>query len=75
MFVWDEAKRLKVIEEHKIDFELVIDIFDDPFGVYRDDFGHSNDELRYTVVGLTAGYGLVFLVFVYADDKIRFITA
>ena len=75
MFVWDESKRRKVIEDHKIDFELITDIFDDPFGIYRDDFGHSDDEIRYTVVGLTATYGLVFLVFVYADDKIRFVTA
>lgn len=34
MFVWDEAKRLKVIEDHKIDFALITDIFDDPFGFY-----------------------------------------
>lgn len=75
MFVWDEAKRRKVIENHKIDFELITDIFDDPFGIYRDDLGHSEEELRYTVVGLTANYGLVFLVFAYIDEKVRLITA
>ena len=75
MFVWDESKRRKVIEDHKIDFELITDIFDDQSGIYRDDFGHSDDEIRYTVVGLTATYVLVFLVFVYADDEIRFVTA
>ena len=75
MFVWDEAKRLKVIENHNVDFELITDIFDDPYGVYNDDFGHSDKEIRYTVIGSTANYGLVFLVFTYVEEKIRFITA
>lgn len=75
MFVWDEAKRLKVIEDHSIDFQLITDVFDDPRGIYNDDFGHSEDEVRYTVIGLTANYGLVFLVFTYTDEKVRFITA
>jgi len=75
MFVWDESKRQKVIEEHGVDFALIVDIFDDPFAIYRDDFGHSETEIRYTVVGLTVNYGLVFLVFTYVDEKVRFITA
>ena len=50
MFVWDESKRIKVINEHKVDFALVTDVFDDPFGVYREDTEHSGDEeIRYTV--------------------------
>ncbi|MEZ5423864.1 MAG: BrnT family toxin [Pyrinomonadaceae bacterium] len=75
MFVWDDAKREKVIETHGVDFALILDVFDDPFAIYNDDFGHSKSELRYTVLGLTAHYGLVFLVFTYQDEKVRFITA
>lgn len=75
MFVWDETKRLKVLAEHKVDFELITDVFDDPFGVYNDDLGHSESELRYTVIGMTAEYGLVFLVFSYVEEKVRLITA
>lgn len=44
MFVWDETKRRKVIKEHKVDFALLIDAFDDAFGVYFEDFEHSTDE-------------------------------
>jgi len=29
MFVWDEPKRLKVIKDHKIDFALIFDVFED----------------------------------------------
>ena len=75
MFVWDEAKRQKVLEDHGVDFALITDIFDDPFGVYNDDLGHSENELRYTVVGLTKQYGLTFLVFAYRKENIRFVTA
>ncbi|MBK9154165.1 MAG: BrnT family toxin [Chloracidobacterium sp.] len=75
MFVWDEAKRQKVLDDHGVDFALITDIFDDPFGVYNDDLGHSENELRYTVTGLTKRYGLTFLVFAYVDENIRFITA
>lgn len=75
MFVWDEAKRRKVIKEHKVDFALITDIFDDPYGIYREDEEHSDDEVRYSVIGLTAEYGLAFAVFIYADNDVRLITA
>lgn len=75
MFAWDEGKRLKVLDEHRVDFELITDIFDDPNAIYRDDHGHSQSEVRYSVTGVTAQYGLVFLIFVYRDEKVRFITA
>lgn len=76
MFVWDEAKRLKVIKDHKVDFALMTDVFDDPYGVYRNDAEHSGDEeIRYFVIGATVEYGLIFAVFIYVDDAVRLITA
>ncbi len=76
MFVWDESKRRKVIEDHRVDFVLLLDVFDDAFGIYREDTEHSDDEIRYSVIGFTAEYGLVFAVFTYTDDEeVRLITA
>jgi len=75
MFAWDEAKRQKVLADHKVDFALITDVFDDPYALYRDDLGHSELETRYTVVGKTARYGLIFLVFMHVGEGIRFITA
>ncbi len=76
MFVWDESKRRKVIREHKVDFALLIDVFDDPFGIYQEDLEHSDDETRYSVVGLTAEYGLIFAIFIYTNNnEVRLITA
>ncbi len=52
MFVWDEAKRLKVIKEHKVDFAVVLDAFDDDFGVYFEDVEHSTvSEVRFDLIG------------------------
>ncbi len=52
MFVWDESKRRKVIEDHRIDFALILDAFDDVFGVYFEDSEHSTDEeIRFNLIG------------------------
>ncbi len=67
MFVWDESKRRQVIKSHKVDFALITDIFDDPWGIYREDTEHSGNEIRYSVIGITAEYGLTFSVFTHAE--------
>jgi uncharacterized DUF497 family protein len=73
---WDENKRKLVLKEHHIDFAKITDIFEDAYGIYREDTEHSEDETRYSVVAITAEYGLTFAVFVYTkDEEIRFITA
>ena len=76
MFVWDEAKRLKVIEDHGVDFALLLDAFDDAFGVYFEDLEHSTaEEIRFNLIGFSAQYGLVYVTFTYENDDIRLITA
>ena len=77
MFVWDNSKRKKVIEEHSIDFDLISDIFEDPFSIDFQDAEHSDEEeIRYGIIGKTAEYGLIVLIYtVTNDDDIRFITA
>lgn len=76
-FTWDENKRLSVLEDHKVDFVKVIEIFNDPFIVEYLDVPHSTDEdIRVSAIGITPAYGLVFLVYTEpSDDEIRFITA
>jgi uncharacterized protein len=76
MFVWDESKREKVIKEHGIDFAKIGDVFDDPFALYFEDYKHSTiDERRFQSVGQSNRYGLIVVVFTYAEEDIRFITA
>ncbi len=76
MFVWDESKRQKVIEEHKVDFALITDVFDDDFGVYFEDFTHSTDtETRFNLIGFSSQYGLIYVTFTYENENVRLITA
>jgi uncharacterized DUF497 family protein len=77
MFSWDETKRERVISEHKIDFAKITDIFEDAFSIdFIDDEHSSKTEQRFAKIGITAEYGLVFLVYVTVDPgTVHFITA
>ena len=75
MFVWDEPKRKRVLEEHGIDFARIEDVFDDAFSMDYEDYAHSADEIRYGVIGKTAEYGLIVLIYSAGNEQIRFITA
>jgi uncharacterized DUF497 family protein len=79
-FTWDEEKAEAVEAEHGVAFARLIDVFGDPYAVEFVDEAHSTaDETRYAIVGLTARYGLVYLVFTEAEAgvglELRFITA
>lgn len=76
-FSWDPGKRERVLSEHRVDFARIKDIFDDPFAVEDTDETHStNDEIRFTIIGLTREYGLVFLAFTEeSETELRFIPA
>ncbi len=76
-FTWDPPKREKVLAEHKVDFDKIKDVFNDPFAFEDIDEIHSTaDELRFTIIGLTREYGLIFLAFTeLSDTHLRFITA
>ena len=77
MFVWDEAKRLKAIEDHKVDFALIFDVFEDSFAFDFEDFQHSDEtEIRWGIIGQTSQYGLIMLIYKNIDDDdVRFVTA
>lgn len=74
---WNEVKAAKVKTEHKVAFEKLVDVFDDAFAVDFIDEEHStDDETRYAVIGKTAEYGLIYLVYIpISKDEVRFITA
>ena len=76
-YTWDPKKAKKVAIEHKVEFSRIEDIFLDPYAVEFIDESHSEgDDLRFAIIGLTAEYGLIYLVFTESDgETIRFITA
>lgn len=77
MFDWDESKRKRVLKTHSVDFAKIADVFDDPFALFFDDHEHSGErEVRSGVIGKTAEYGLIVLIYSeFADNRFRFITA
>jgi uncharacterized DUF497 family protein len=56
---------------------LISDIFEDPFSIDFQDAEHSDDEeIRYGVIGKSAEYGLIILIYtVTNNDEVRFITS
>ena len=76
-FTWNPAKREKVFVEHKVDFDKITDVFDDPLALEFVDIEHSSEEeVRFAIIGLTAQYGLIYAVHTApSDDEIHFVTA
>lgn len=76
-FAWDPIKREKVFVEHKVDFDKITDVFDDPLALEFVDIEHSSEEeVRFAIIGLTAHYGLIYAVHMApSDDEIHFVTA
>ena len=76
-YAWDEHKRQKVKDEHKVDFDKLTDVFDDVFSLdYVDEEHSTGDEERIVIVGKTVEYGLILLVYaVQNENRIHFITA
>lgn len=76
-FTWNPTKAEKVKADHKVDFEKLQDIFNDPFAVEFTDETHSTEEeIRFAIIGLTAEYGLVYLVFTETTEtELHLITA
>lgn len=57
-------------------FVKIYDVFDDSFAVYFDDYEHSDEtEIRRVIIGKTVRYGLIVLIYIFENEKIRFITA
>ncbi len=76
-FTWNKDKAKKVKAEHKVNFEKLQDIFDDPFAIEFTDNAHSTDEeIRFAIIGFTANYGLIYLIFTETTETVlHFITA
>ena len=74
-FEWDEAKANKNQRNHGISFEDAVKVFDDGSAVHSIDESHSEDEIRFNIIGLCVK-GLVFVVFTELENNVvRLISA
>ena len=74
-FEWDDAKAQLNVTKHRVSFEQVQEVFDDPRAVPFEDLEHSSDEeTRYVLIGMSS-IGLLFVSFAYGDEVVRLISA
>lgn len=73
-FEWDMGKALNNQAKHGISFESACDVFFDPFLISLDD-EIKNGEVRYTAVGMTTAWQLLYIIYVWRGDSIRLISA
>ncbi|MHB8481817.1 MAG: BrnT family toxin [Nitrospiria bacterium] len=62
-FEWDEQKNESNRKKHGIWFEEAQQAFDDPNGLDFCDEGHSNDEDRFLLLGLSGSSRVLVIVF------------
>ncbi|HEX9669048.1 MAG TPA: BrnT family toxin [Thermoanaerobaculia bacterium] len=73
-FVWDFRKAAANLQRHGVSLETACEIFFDPFVRFlRSEVVEG--EPRETIVGLTAGWKLLVVIFTPREDSIRLISA
>jgi len=76
-FVWDGTKAESNLKKHKISFEEAQTVFSDPNARMIFDPGHSGDEDRLILLGISSGLRLLVVCHCYIEDDmvIRIISA
>ena len=76
-FEWDHAKAIANKRKHRVSFEEAQTVFLDESAILIDDPDHSRAEMRFLLVGLSAGLRTLTVSHCYrkADDVVRIISA
>ena len=73
-FEWDSQKAATNLRKHGMSFELACESFFDPF-LQRLDDEVIDDELREIIIGLSANWQMLYVVYVLRDEIIRIVSA
>ena len=74
-FEWDDEKAVSNLEKHGVSFGEATEVFYDPYALEDYDAGHSADESRFVIIGLSSRR-LLYIVYVERTaDTIRIISA
>jgi len=60
-FEWDSAKATANIKKHGVSFEEAQSVFYDEFAIQFFDDGHSSDEERFLLLGMSTGSRLLLV--------------
>lgn len=74
-FQWSRRKGRLNIQKHKVDFNEAKTIFDDPEHRSKLDVDHSESEVRFISLGLSARGRLLIVAHTFENDTIRIISA
>lgn len=76
-FEWDARKSRLNERKHGVAFEEAETVFSDEYALLLDDPGHSADEERFILLGLSARFRILVVVHCYreSDEVIRIISA
>ena len=75
-FEWDEEKERANIKRHKIAFEKILPMFDDPLFFERFDLKHSTlEEIRYLGMGKVNGFAIIISCYTERNGRTRIINA
>ena len=73
-FEWDSRKAEENFLKHRISFETACESFFDPFVLWLEE-EVVEGEVRETIIGMTAEWRLLYIVYVMRHDTIRLISA
>lgn len=73
-FEWESSKAFANLQKHEIAFEAACQVFFDPF-LSQDEEDIVDGELRERVIGMTASWQLLYVVYTLRNDAIRLISA
>ena len=71
LFEQDEIKANSNLQKHKVNFEEVKTVFDDPLARIFDDEFHSYKEERYIIVGKSTKNRLLFVIFTEKINELK----
>ena len=75
-FVWDEKKARANFRKHRVSFEEAQTVFKDDDARIFEDFGHSDDEDRFNIIGRSTSLRYLFVCHCYRrEDVTRIISA
>ncbi|MCL4393095.1 BrnT family toxin [Patescibacteria group bacterium] len=74
LFEWDEGNIIKNVKKHNITNEESESVFFDTNKIIYKDTPHSNNEIRYIILGKSKFNKLLFTVFTERNRKIRIIS-
>lgn len=73
-YEWDEAKRLRNLEKHDVDFADAVAVLEDERALSREDKQAVGEE-RYVIVGMDYLGRILTVVYAFRGERIRLIFA